>query len=1121
MRHLKHWLIRSMVVAGIFLLAASLLYAQQETGTIRGTVTDPSGARVVGAGISATQLETGLIRRIRSDDLGNYALVLLPIGRYRVEVTAPGFKKYVQSGITLSVSQLARVPVRLAVGSAQQMVEVKADASLVETTNDLGETVHERDILDLPLNGRNFSQLGLLLPGAAPLTQGLQEAGGSLRSGQSYAVDGMRPESNEFLIDGAENYNTVNAGFILRPPPDAIAEFRILTNTASAEFGHNAGSNTNIVTRSGSNEFHGDVYDFLRNDALDARNFFSQNVDPLRQNQFGATLGGPIRRDKTFFFAYYEGFRNRQGETQLTTVPTAAEQQGDFSALCSTYTPQGFCTAPNGTQLVNVFAPGGQPYPFNRIPSDQLNSISQNLLAFYPLPNAPNYGPEAFDTTQELQNDADQFGIRIDHYLSSRDTVSFHYLFNNGYQVDPLPISGSNVPGFPVGENFRAQNGAIEETHSFSPSVVNGARFSFLRNKFLFGEATNHTPISALGFEYSPTLAIQAGPPFVEVGGYASVGNPITGPADSYQNTFSFTDSVAWIHGKHDVKFGGEFQRDQLNTLMGIASNGFFVFAPVPIVGNAFADFLIGQPVVFLQGGGELSRGLRASNGSLYVEDSYRATTRLTLNIGLRYELPQPYSEINNETALFEPGVQSQVIPSAPAGLLYPGDPGVGPGLIPREYRAFAPRVGFAWDPTGSGRWAVRAAYGIFYDPYYNGEGGPLQAPESAPPWFKTIQESFPSNFASPLPPGSNPFAPVFNGAQTLTLLTLDPNLRLPYAQDWNFTVERAFGASWLLDVGYVGTKGTKLPRFIESDPAIVCSSLPLAEEANCIAGEQSNVNQWRPYSGCTPAVNPNNCTYGSIGLIAGIANSDYNALQASLRKRFGYGIAFLASYTYSKTLDDVSSFNISGSSPQLVAGENDLAQNPGDLAAEYGRSLFDARHRFVLSYEWQLPFWGQSQSWYQHVLRNWQLNGIFSASTGTPFTVYDSSDPSLQGQSPEISGFVGDRPNLVGNPNNGPKTASEWFNTRAFQRVTELGTFGDAGRNIVQAAGLAQWDFSLFKSIRLQESKSLQFRAEMFNLLNRVNFGLPNDDISSPTFGQVQSALPPRQIQVAVKFLF
>ncbi len=1079
----------------LLLVPAGMLWAQEVTSSIRGTVTDPSGAVVPYALVTATQLETGFTRQTRSDAQGNYLLILLPVGHYRLEAAKSGFRKYVQNGIILSVNQVATLPLRLVLGSSQQTVEVRADAALVQSTNDLGETVRGQEIVDLPLDGRNFTQLGLLLPGDAPLTPGLLEAGGTLREGQSYAVNGQRPESNEFLIDGVENYNTVNAGFVLEPPPDAIAEFRILTNTAPAEFGHNSGSTTNIVTRSGSNQFHGDAWDFLRNDGLDTRNFFSQDVQPYKQNQFGGTFGGPIQKEKTFFFAYYEGLRNRQGETEVATVPSSLERQGNFSQLTDPSTGQ-------LTPLINELT--GEPFPGNQLPA--INPVSEKVLQFYPLPND---GPNQFVTTQTLQEDSDEFGIRIDRYLSPRDSVLVRYMYSNGYDIDPLSIAGANVPGFPVGENFRSQDAAVQETHSFSATVVNVAEFSFLRNKLLSDQAINHSSLSALGFQYSPQLASQAGPPFVEVEGYASVGDPITGPDNAYQNTSSLSDSVNWVHGKHDVKVGGGYQRDGINILQGIASNGFFVFACFP-ASDAFASFLLGQPVVFLQGGGDFFRALRTDNYYLYGQDSYKVSSRLTINMGLRYELPTPYSTLGNKTALFEPHRQSIVMPSAYPGLLYPGDPGVPSGLIQTDYRGFAPRFGIAWDPTGSGHWAIRSAYGIFYDPYYNGEGGPLQAPISAPPWLKTIEEEPPASFASPLPTSGNPFAPTFGPPQALTLLTLDPSMRLPYAQDWNFTVERSFGPGWLLDVGYVGTKGTKLPRFIEDDPAIY------------IPGEstEDNVNQRRLYSGCTIA-EPNNCIYGSIGLIAGIANSDYNALQSSLQKRFNHGLQFLASYTYSKTLDDVSSFNITGSSPQLVAGENDLAQDPFDLEAEYGRSLFDARQRVVFSYLWQIPLWKQSHNWYEYAFGNWQANGIFTASTGTPFTVYDSSDPSLEGQSPEISGFYGDRPNLVGNPNNGPKTVQDWFNLQAFQRVTQPGQFGTAGRNIVQAPGIAEWDFSLFKDFRLTESKTLQFRAEVFNLLNRPNFGVPADDINSPTFGEIQSAASPRLVQLALKFLF
>jgi hypothetical protein len=516
-----------------------------------------------------------------------------------------------------------------------------------------------------------------------------------------------------------------------------------------------------------------------------------------------------------------------------------------------------------------------------------------------------------------------------------------------------------------------------------------------------------------------------------------------------------------------------------------------------------------------LQGGGDPSRGLRGNNLNFYGQDTFKITSHLTLNAGLRYELPFPYTEIHNRQSLFEPGVQSVVMPSAPAGLVYPGDPGVSAGLIPAEKTAFAPRVGLAWDPRGNAQWLVTASYGIFYDPYYNGQGGPLQSPVSAPPYLQTPQLNFP-NFADPFN-GANPFNGTF--AQPMTLLTIDKNLRLPYAQDWNLNLQRAFGGDWLFEVGYVGTKGTKLPRFIEGNPAVFVPG----ETGGTPNSTEDNVNQRRLYSGCTLAQS-SPCNFASVGLIAGIANSSYNALQTSLKKRFSHGLSFLASYTLSKTIDDVSSFNITGSASQSVAGENDLAQNPFDLAAERGRSMFDARHRFVLSYEWRVPFWNHPQNWYQHAFGDWQLNGITTFMSGTPFTVYDSQDVSLEGSAPEISGFSSNRPDVIGNPNSGPRTPQEWFNVAAFQRLnsaTQAGQFGNEGRNVVQGPGLRQWDFSAFKNIPIRESKSLQFRAEFFNVFNHANFRLPNNDISSPNFGEISEALPGRLVQMALKFLF
>jgi carboxypeptidase family protein len=1101
-------IVRNLLASVVF--SCLSLSAQQITGNIRGTVTDPSGAVVVGAAVTARQTETGLSRETITDRSGSYVLLELPVGHYHLQVEAKGFQEYLQDGITLNVDETAAVSARLALGSEKQQVLVRADAELIEpTVTSMGKVVEQQELEDLPLNGRNFSQLGLLQPGVVPLTPGIAEAGGSLRNGQAYAVNGQRPESNNFLIDGANNFNGVDGGFVLKPPVDAIAEFRIITHSANAEFGNALGATTNLITRSGTNQVHGTLWEFFRNDALDANDYFALTTEPLKQNQFGGTVGGPIRKDKTFFFAFYEGFRNRQGETELTTVPSAAERSGNFAELCPEGFTAGFCNNPNN-QLFNVFA--NAPYPNNQIPQGQINSVSQTLLSFFPLPND---GANLFSATQTLSNNTDQFGIKVDHYLSPRDTLNFRYMFDQLSQVDPLSPGGATVPGFPVGENQRAQSFVAQDTHTFSPTVVGVARLSFLRNKFLFGEHEDHQLPSSLGFQYTPSLDIAAGPPFIQISGYSDVGDPITGPRNTYEDVFDYSASLSWVHGKHEVKFGGGYQHQGINMLQGIATNGFFVFEPFPIT-DAFASFLTGQPVVFLQGIGSFSRGIRGSNANAYVQDTFKVTSRFTINAGLRYELPEPYSEIHNRLSLFEPGKQSLVMPNAPTGLLYPGDPGVPAGLIPTDMKAFAPRFGIAWDPDSHGNLLITSSYAMFYEPYYTGQGGPLQAPISAPPFLGTPQISLP-DFADPFngnPPMPGTFSP------DLTNLTLSPTLTLPYTQDWDLNLQRSFGSDWLFEIGYVGTKGTHLPRFIEANPAVFVPGYVNGQPIS----NSSNADQRRLYSGCTLADSPSACKFSSTGEIAGIANSAYNALESSLRKRLGHGLSFLLSYTWSKDIDDVSSLNITGSAATPVAGENDLAQDPFNLAAERGLSLFDARNRFVGSYEWALPFWNHGQNWYQSAFGGWQLNGIATLMSGTPFTVFDSNDVAAQGSAPEITGFSAQRPNLIGNPNHGPRSVSTWLNASAYQRldpVANAGQFGTEGRNVNIGPGYADWDFAALKNFRVGESKQIQFRSELFDILNRTNFRLPDCDISSPTFNHILEAESPRQVQFALKFMY
>src|SRR6266481_3699483 len=410
--------LRNLICLLVTIFAGLNLVAQQITGSIRGTVSDPSGAVVEAAAVTANQTETGLTRTAMTDRTGAYILLELPVGHYQLQVEAKGFRKYVQQGIILNVNETATIPVHLAVGAETQQVQVMADAQLIQgTVTSLGKMVSEREVPDLPRNGRNFTQLGLLQPGVVPLTPGLAEAGGSLRAGQAYAVNGQRPESNNFLIDGANNFNGVDGGFVLKPPVDAITEFRILTHNASAEFGQSLGSTTNIITRSGTNRFHGAVWEFLRNDVFDAANYFAATTEPLKQNQFGGTFGGPLKKDKTFFFAYFEGFRNRQGETDSSTVPSLAERRGDFSALCPEGFSGGFCKNPKH-QLFNVFL--NQPYPNNQLPPvgvpGGINPLSETLLNFFPL---PNNGTNVFTSTQVVRQDSNQYGVRLDHYLTA------------------------------------------------------------------------------------------------------------------------------------------------------------------------------------------------------------------------------------------------------------------------------------------------------------------------------------------------------------------------------------------------------------------------------------------------------------------------------------------------------------------------------------------------------------------------------------------------------------------------------------------------------------------------------------------------------------------------------
>jgi hypothetical protein len=1077
-------MIRTLLAVCLF--AGVMLKAQDPVGAIEGVVTHQQ-AGALAAHVTAQNLDTGQEKDAVAEENGLFRIPLLPVGKYRVTVAAPHFATLVREPVTVDIGQTVRLELSLEIATVKSTVTVIGDAPVVDSaSNVLGAVVTGREIVDLPLNGRNFAQLGLLQAGAAPLTSGLIQAGGPLRQGEIYAVNGTRPEQNTYTIDGAGNVNRMDGGYALKIPVDAIAEFRILTQTATPEYGGTGGATTSVVTRAGGNELHGTLYEFIRNDALDTRNFFSTDVEPLKQNQFGGTVGGPIKREKLFMFGYYEGFRNRQGVTTSAIVPSLAERQGDFSGLVN-------------------YAAGGVPVPGGRIP--RINPVANNVLGLYPLPNA---GPTLYQATVVGTNDYDQAGVRADYNISAKDQIFARGSFSGGYDYNPVSVRGTPVPGFPTRDDLKTDSAELSEVHTFSPNVTNSFRADFLRYLFDFDQRLNQTPPSALGFEYPSANSAGQGPPFFNLLGYSSVGGAITGPRNSTQNSIEEQDGLSWIHGSHSMKFGASLLRTQINMFQAIAPNAFFIFASNFPTNDAVANLLLGAPVTFYQGLGNFDRGLRDWSVGTYVQDEWRITPRFTLNYGLRYESVDPFTEIHNRLNGFVPEVQSKVYPDAPPGVLFPGDPGIGAGIA-RSDNAFMPRFGFAWDPTGKGQWAIRSSYGVFYDQFQNGPGVASQVPISATPWAQFNQYSGPQlgSFSDPYAGHSYPAPDTF--VSPSTIFAIDPTARAPYVQNWNFGIQHSLFNSYVVEIRYVGSKGTHLPRNIEANPAVYGPG-----------ASAQNADQRRIYAGCSSPRGP--CQLSTVGELEDITNSTYEAGQLSVSRRFNSGLGFNTSYWYSKSLDYLSSMNLAGSSSQPLAGANDLAQNPFDLRAEHGPSLFDARQRFVASGSWQIHVPSSTPQALRHVVGGWQLNVIATHNSPTPFTVYDSANVSLQANSPPISGYPASRPDLIGNPNSGPHTVADWINASAFLRlnpVTQAGQFGNAGRDIARGPAFTNVDASLMRTFRLMEAKSLEFRAESFNIANHTNFGLPVADLNSPNFGQILSANSPRLMQFALKLMF
>lgn len=1056
MRHFRRAL-------SLVLLLAAAGGAQENTGAILGMVQDPSGAAVAGVQVLVTNEGTGLARAATTGADGFYNVLLLPVGRYSIQAEMAGFQRFLRQGVSLDVNQKLRVDITLQIGSVEQSVVVSGEAPQVErASSTLGIVVDERKVVDLPLNGRNFTQLGTLLPGTVPAPARLSGGAGTPAT-TGYSVSGQRTQSNNFLLDGATNNDTLNSGYVLAPPPDAIQEFKILTHSYTAEYGRNSGSVVNVVSRSGTNSLHGRTWEFLRNDKLDARNFFARGAKPpLKQNQFGASLGGPARRDRSFFFGYYEGFRNREGVTQNVAVLTERERRGDFSQ-----------------SAVKARDPGTrQPYPNDQLPASALSPIATRLLEkLVPLPNSP---ANRFVRSPARRDSSDQFGLRLDHKVTAANSLFGRYSFSDGDSFNPL--GGSNFS--PAGSRslFRYQNLLLADTHVFSPRTIHEASIVFHRQR------NNPATWSGLkaadfGYQFPGTEGSATGLPFVSLTGLFSLGDTQQNFTKLARNTYQALDNFTYVAGKHSWKMGFDYRREQIFLVFPNRPNGDLTFSGT-FTGNAAADFLLGRVDQFRQGGGDPSKHFFGTQWGFYGQDDFRVTPRFTLNAGVRYELPIPYYDKYNRVGSFQPGRKSTVRPNAPANLLYPGDAGLPRSTIQTDRNNLAPRLGLAWDPTGSGKNSLRAGYGVFFDAV---PGVAAFQNINVPPWNRFVQLG---NVAM-----ANPYAGLPANPQTdprlefpcpCLVIGFSPDFRTPYSQHFSLTFQRQLLPDYLLEAGYVGSLATKAAGYIEINPAI-------------------------PGPGATLANDPQRRIYKDYNLVRptfSMFNSNYHSLQTSLNKRFSHGYSFLASYTWSKAIDFQSSVNLGDPRPQDAFRLRDVR----------GLALYDARHRFVFSHLWELPFFARTPGVAAKLLGGWQVSGIAAFQSGNPFTVTEPTDLSLRG-------LRADRPDAVSNPNRGAKAVEQWFNTRAFVRLTPAPggqRSGTAGRNIVIAPGINNIDFAVFKRFRMTERHTLQFRAEAFNLANHPNFNEPGSSIGTPqTFGVISTARPARIIQFGLKYLF
>jgi len=1053
------------------LILPALALAQTSTGKIVGVVQDSSGGVLPGVSIVVRNLGTGTSRDTITDDRGQFEVSNLAPGRYQVDAELQGFRKFSQGPVTVQVNQETRVNPTLSVGALQETITVAAEGILVQTTNSVvGKVIDEKQIVDLPLSGRNFADLGLLTPGVT--TRGQTTSTSSV--GYSIYVHGQRDDANNFLLDGTSDNSLEGNVLQARPNVDAVQEFKIQTSNFSAEFGRNSGSVVNVVTKSGTNTFGGSGWEFVRSDKFQARNYFATTEPPpLKFNQFGGTFGGPIVHNKTFFFGSYEGYREGRGLTRQTIVATAQERAGDFSFL----------------KKPLIDPQTGLQFPGNVIPSNLIDPAATRLLTLMPMPNIPGAGPRQnnYVSSPVNQTNYDQYMVRGDHTVNERWSVFYRHFVQDNNVFNPFQGSNTaNYIGFPQTTISRPQHGTGGVNAVFSSALLNEFRIGYSRSRSVGSNLPLLNPMD-YGINYGrPQNAIGGlGLPDIEINGISGIGNTVQGPSIGIYQEYEVSDVLTLVKGRQNIRIGGTWRPGKEDI-----DNGFFVVGRYVFngtyTGDTLADFLLGKAAEFDYGQGRTRMVMVNQNWGTFFQDDWKVRDNLTFNLGMRYDYYSPITDSLGQTSTF-------IIDQPPTGQPQSGQGEVitaGTHGLPKNgtyypYRKnFQPRGGFSWDVTGDGKVALRGGVGLFSNQLRNNLT--LQQILSYPFYQQPVVRD--TSLSNPIKPVTIPLVG--------QLYVTDPNIVTPYSVVYNVDAQWQFTTNTILEVAYVGNHGYDLLQFRELNQPIY------------VPGQttQANKDLFRPFPGFTSILRSSN--WGT---------SNYNGVETSVTRRFTNGLQFQASYVASRSMDTSSRFHSGATNRTYLM----MPQDTNDVNAEYAPSEYDARHRVVLSEIYELPF-GVNKRWLRSgpaaaVLGNWTVASISTFQSGFPYTIYDGSDPCLRAGNWTPSC----RPNLVGDPNAGPKTAAEWFDIAAFQRAP-AGQSGNAPRNSVRGPGMINTDLSFIKRVPFGNTRAVDIRIEGFNIFNRVNLGVPVTDLSSSSFGRIQStATNAREFQFGMKIRF